>query len=188
MTFPDLISLIRADARRYGAGLLPLLLVERVFRHIVSLRVNAFLCSRPGLFARVLRMPALLYWYRARTLGFDVSPRADIGPGLYVAPHPGGVVVHPDAHLGANCNLHHGVTIGRKHRGPRTGVPHIGDNVWIGPGAKLVGAITIGSGAVIGPNCVVADDVLPAAVLAMPRPEVLSSAGSNGYVERAVHR
>jgi serine O-acetyltransferase len=187
MTVSELLSVIRADASRYGEALVPLLLVERVFRHMVGLRVNAFLCTRPGALARVLRVPALLYWYRARTLGFDVSPRADIGPGLYVAPHPGGVVVHPDARIGANCNLHHGVTIGRKHRGPHTGVPRIGDNVWIGPGAKLVGAITVGSDAVIGPNCVVSDDVASAAVLAVARPQTLSRAGSNGYVERARH-
>jgi serine O-acetyltransferase len=129
-------------------------------------------------------MAATLYWYRARTLGFDLSPSSQIGPGLYVDPHPGGVVVHSDARLGRNCNLHHGVTIGRKHRGRHKGVPRVGDNVWIGPGAKLIGAITVGSDVVIGPNCVVSEDVPSGSVLAAERPHLIGMAGSDGYVER----
>ncbi len=185
-TLAEAIELIRADAHRYGGSIMRLLVMERVFRHIASLRLNALLCRKRGFGGRVARVATLLYWHRARTLGFDVSPEATIGPGLYVDPHPGGVVVHREAGLGKNCNLHHGVTIGRKHRGPRAGAPQVGNNVWIGPGAKLVGAITVGNDAVIGPNCVVAEDVAPAAVLAVARPQVVSAAGSAGYIERPV--
>jgi serine O-acetyltransferase len=185
-TIAQAIDLVRADAHRYGGSILRLLAVERVFRHIVSLRLNTLLCRKREFGARVARVATLLYWHRARTLGFDISPEAVIGPGLYVDPHPGGVVVHREARLGKNCNLHHGVTIGRKHRGPRTGAPHVGNNVWIGPGAKLVGSITVGDGAVIGPNCVVAEDVAPGAVLAVGHPQVVGAAGSAGYIERPV--
>jgi serine O-acetyltransferase len=182
----EFMDLVRSDAHRYGDGLLRLLLIERAFRHLAGLRLLAFVSKRGGLLARSARIGLLVYWHRARTLGFDVSPLAEIGPGLYVAPHPGGVVVHSEARIGKNCNLHHGVTIGRKHRGAHSGVPSIGDNVWIGPGAKLVGAISVGNGAVIGPNCVVSEDVPPEAVLAAGKPQVLGSSGSAGYVERPV--
>lgn len=186
VTFGELVSLVRADAQRHGDTPGRLLLVERAFRYTVALRLNGFLRSRNGAASRILRVPLTVYWYRARTHGYDISPCAEVGPGLYVAPHPGGVVVHPDARIGKNCNLHHGVTIGRKHRGRRTGVPRIGDNVWIGPGAKLIGAITVGSDAVIGPNCVVSEDVPQGAVLAVARPEVLATTGSNGYIQHPV--
>lgn len=184
MTAARLVATIRADAHRYGGGLLRLFALERVFRHTIAMRVDAFLASRDGMLARLVRAPVVVYRYRARTLGYDVSPLAQVGEGLYVAPHPGGVVVHPEARIGRNCNLHHGVTIGRKHRGPHAGTPSIGDDVWIGPGAKLVGAITVGDGAVIGPNCVISDDLPAGAVVAAPRPELLSGRGSAGYVER----
>jgi serine O-acetyltransferase len=63
-------------------------------------------------------------------------------------------------------------------------VPRLGDNVWVGPGSKLVGAITIGSDAVIGPNCVVSEDIPPGAVVAVERPKLLGTTGSVAYVAR----
>ena len=68
---------------------------------------------------------------------------------------------HEFSTIGANCKIFHQVTIGEKNGK----APTIGDNVTIYPGAKIVGGITIGNNAVIGPNSVVVKDVLDNAVV-----------------------
>ncbi|MCB0807690.1 MAG: serine acetyltransferase [Flavobacteriales bacterium] len=84
--------------------------------------------------------------------GFDIPPNV-FGPGLSIA-HRGTIVVHPDARVGSNCRIHVDVVIGTRP-GPNDLVPRLGDNVYIGPGAKLFGDITIGDNTAIGANSVV---------------------------------
>jgi serine O-acetyltransferase len=88
-------------------------------------------------------------------LGFTV-PRHVFGPGLSLA-HYGSVVVNGRAHVGRNARVHSCVNIGEADGK----VPRIGDNVYLGPGAKLFGDISVGDGAVIGANAVVNRDVPP---------------------------
>ena len=83
-------------------------------------------------------------------------------------PHPNGVVVHPEAVIGPNCLLFQQVTIGS---GPRPGLPKLGGHVDVGPGAKILGGVTIGDHAVIGANAVVVSDV-PAGAVAVGVPAV----------------
>ncbi len=88
-------------------------------------------------------------------LGFTV-PTHVFGPGLALV-HYGSVVVNQDARVGRNARVHSGVNIGDAHgRAPR-----IGDNVYLGPGAKVFGDILVGDGAIIGANAVVNRDVPP---------------------------
>lgn len=54
--------------------------------------------------------------------------------------------------IGENVNLHKGCTIGRENRGDRKGVPTIGNKVWVGINATIVGNITIGNDVLIAPN------------------------------------
>ncbi len=67
-------------------------------------------------------------------------------------PHPTGVVIHHDAVIGNDCILMQQVTIGQL---TKPGAPVLGRNVYVGAGAKVLGAITIGDGARIGANAVV---------------------------------
>lgn len=89
----------------------------------------------------------------AERLGFDVG-RHCIGPGFSIA-HSGLLVVHPDARIGARCRIHQGVTIGAG----RGGAPVIGDDVFIGPNAIVLGGVSIGDNAFIYPSAVVTCDV-----------------------------
>jgi serine O-acetyltransferase len=89
--------------------------------------------------------------------GIEIPYTTRIGPGLYIG-HFGGIVVSSEASLGRNVNLSQGVTIGARFRGGRIDAPVIGDRVYIGPGAKIVGACRIADGCVIGPNAVVVGD------------------------------
>ena len=113
--------------------------------------------------------------------GISIPANTRIGPGFYIG-HFGNIVVHHDAIIGANCNLSHGVTIGLSSRGDRFGCPTIGDAVYIGPGAKIFGRISIGNCAAIGANAVVTRDVIPRAVVAGVPARMVSSQGSDGYI------
>lgn len=92
---------------------------------------------------------------------------ARIDGGLLI-PHPNGVVIHPEAVIGPNCLLFQQVTIGT---GPKPGVPKLGGGIDVGPGAKILGGVTIGDHAVIGANAVVLSDV-PAGAVAVGVPAV----------------
>ncbi|HEY5899237.1 MAG TPA: serine acetyltransferase [Burkholderiales bacterium] len=83
-------------------------------------------------------------------------------------PVPFGIVVERGVRIGSRVTLMHQVTIGRKHvsrtdRAPVSGnggaLPVIEDNVYIGPGAKVLGPVRIGRGATVGANAVVTRDV-----------------------------
>lgn len=116
-------------------------------------------------------------------LGIDVHFSTEIGCGFYIG-HFSGVVINNMAIIGRNCNISQGVTIGQVNRGTRAGVPVIGDNVYIGPGAKILGNIKIGNGVVIGANCVVVKDVPDMAVVVGVPAIIISNEGSIGYVNR----
>jgi serine O-acetyltransferase len=104
-----------------------------------------------------------------------IDPQATIGGGLYIG-HIGGVHINPDAVLGRNCDLAHRITIGASAMG-RKGVPVLGDEVYIGTGAALVGKIKIGNGAKIAANSLVITNVpagatvmgVPARVIMQPK-------------------
>jgi serine O-acetyltransferase len=113
--------------------------------------------------------------------GLDISYRATIGKGLYIG-HFGQVVVHGNAVIGENCNFSQGMTIGVLNRGSKKGVPVIGDRVFIGPNAVILGKIIIGNDVLIGANAVVINDVQDKQVIAAPAAMAISTASSDGYV------
>lgn len=105
----------------------------------------------------------------------------EIGPGLIIG-HTCGIVINKDCCIGSNCSVSHHVTLGRKSREPNKGCPTLGDRVYIGPGAVIIGAIHIGNDAAIGANAVVTKDVPDNAVVAGIPARVISDRGSEGYV------
>jgi serine O-acetyltransferase len=113
--------------------------------------------------------------------GFDISYRTKIGKGLYIG-HFGGVVIHGDAEIGDNCNLSQGITIGVLVRGKRVGVPKIGNRVFIGPGATILGGINIGNDVLVGTNAILTFDVPDHAVVAAPLAMIISNKGSDDYI------
>ncbi|HEY8723857.1 MAG TPA: hypothetical protein VIL92_08385 [Gaiellaceae bacterium] len=112
----------------------------------------------------------------SRRLGFTI-PAGVFGPGLSIA-HYGSIVVTGRARVGRNCRIHSDVNIGEAD----DGAPMIGDNVYIGPGAKIFGAITIGDGVAIGANAVVHHDVSSGVTVGGVPARVISKKGSQGLV------
>jgi len=90
--------------------------------------------------------------------GFQIYPETKIGEGFYLG-HWGAVIINPKAKIGKNCNIAQGVTIAQANRGKNEGVPEIGNEVWIGPNAVVVGKIKIGNNVLIAPNAYVNFDV-----------------------------
>ena len=90
--------------------------------------------------------------------GIQIPRTTCIGHGLYIG-HFGNIVINGNAVIGNNCNIAQGVTIGQTNRGERKGVPVIGDKVWIGPNAVIVGRVLIGNNVLIAPNTYINFDV-----------------------------
>ena len=101
---------------------------------------------------------ARLYSYWCRVYCIDMPVSTQIGGGLYIG-HPYCIVINSRAVIGKNVNIHKGVTIGQENRGKRAGAPTIGDRVWIGINATVVGNIHIGDDVMIAPNSFVNTDV-----------------------------
>ena len=90
--------------------------------------------------------------------GFQIYPETQIGEGFYLG-HWGTVVINPKTKIGKNCNIAQGVTIAQANRGKNEGAPKIGNQVWIGPNAVIVGNIRIGNNVLVAPNAYVNTDI-----------------------------
>ena len=142
------------EADRISLGIskkYPAAVVSEIYRFQIQLRKLelAINCSR-----NPLRILWRRFFFRRISvkLGFSISPNT-FGPGLSIA-HRGTIVVNGGARIGANCRIHVDVNIGTE-AGKSSAAPKIGDNCYIGPGAKLFGDIEIGPNTVIGANAVV---------------------------------
>ena len=93
-------------------------------------------------------------WYT----GIEIHPGATIGRRFFID-HGMGVVIGETTHIGDDCTLYHGVTLGGTSWKKGKRHPTLGNNVVIGAGAKVLGPINIGDGARIGSNAVVLKDV-----------------------------
>ena len=132
--------------------------------------------QRPGPLAPLRRPFAVLrhrFW--SAVTGCDLPLNTTVGVGLQM-PHPAGIVVHPDTEIGANCLLMQNVTLGT-NGGP--GVPRLGPRVDVGPGAVVLGPISIGEAAVIGANAVVLQDVPPGATAVGVPARILPARGDD---------
>jgi serine O-acetyltransferase len=114
---------------------------------------------------------------------------AQFGPG-FVLVHSTGVVINGSVRAGRNLTLEHQVTIGAERRLS----PAIGDDVFVGAGAKIIGSVTIGDGAKVGANAVVVHDVpagstvvgIPARVVRR-REQVSETVVDGGAIEQPVY-
>ena len=112
------------------------------------------------------KLAALRHRFWSVITSCELPLRGDLGVGLML-PHPVGIVIHPNSVIGENCLIMHNVTLGT--RGPGSGAPRLGRGVDVGPGACLLGGITVGDGAQVGANAVVTSDV-PARAVAVGVP------------------
>ncbi len=146
--------MIGDDIRRYNIkGVLAtiwLYLRSPGFKAIVHFRLAQWLMR-----CRIPVLPSLLYVRCMSKTAGDISPWAQIGPGFHI-PHPAGVVIGHGAKIGSNFFILSGAVIGQKNADEW---PVIEDDVHVMAGAKVLGAVRLGSGCTVGANAVVLHDV-----------------------------
>jgi serine O-acetyltransferase len=135
------------------------------------------LCCYPGVHALALHRLGNRFWragwlstarfvsHVARFLtGIEIHPAARLGRGLFID-HGMGIVIGETAEVGNNVSLLQGVTLGGTSTRREKRHPTLRDNVTVGAGAKIIGAITIGESSRVGAGSVVVRDVPPNAVV-----------------------
>jgi len=188
MSHRTFIQLVRSDLYRHAgtcdlSAFLHYLLESPGFQFTFWLRLVAWLRTEPSLIRVLHPLAGLVKRHLSYKYGISIPASTQIGPGFYIG-HFGGIVVNEKSTIGSNCNVSQGVTLGQANRGERKGAPVIGDDVYIGPGAKVVGHVHVGSHVAIGANAVVTRDVPDNAVVGGIPATVLSYEGSVGYVNR----
>lgn len=112
--------------------------------------------------------------------GIEIHPGAQVGHDLFID-HGMGVVIGETAEIGRYVTLYHGVTLGGTSLNKGKRHPTLGDNVVVGAGAKILGAITVGENSRIGANAVVIRPVPPnSVVVGVPGQIVVRSQPRNG--------
>ncbi len=145
----------------------------------VVLRLGQWLIGR-NLLLQIFLLPVYygLSLLMRMVWGIDIPRGAKIGPGLYIG-HYGGIFISSVANIGRRASISQQVIIGLAGHGEQRGAPTVGDNVYIGPGAKIFGKITIGNNVKIGANAVVHKDVPDNAIVALdPGFKILSFKGN----------
>ena len=135
------------------------------------------LVSSPGVHALALHRVANRLWRRGWTTaarfvshlarfatGIEIHPAARMGRGVFID-HGMGIVIGETAEVGNNVSLLQGVTLGGTSTRREKRHPTLRDNVTVGSGAKIIGAITIGENSRVGAGSVVVRDVPPNAVV-----------------------
>jgi serine O-acetyltransferase len=186
VTFPRVMAAIYKDYRRYratgkneGSGLGVVLLTQGFWASFVYRISHAVYTQIRIPFVKVFLhiIFSLLQKLIEIITGIRLPPYSQIGEGLFVG-HFGFIIVHPHARIGSNCNLSQGVTIGAVQQGSRKGVPILGNRVYVGPNAVIIGNIEIGNDAAIGAGAVVTKSVPPRAVVIGNPARIISYKGS----------
>ncbi len=150
----ELRRYLSLDKKVYGiTKSRPALFGDWHWKFLIALRREEYHFAQKGRVHRLMkRFWAMLHAHYGVKLGWDI-PINTFGPGLKIN-HYGLIVVNGNARIGAFCDIHQGVNIGQNGLS-QNDVPVIGDNVWIGPGAKIFGKVKIASRCAIGANAVV---------------------------------
>jgi len=145
----DLRKFIERDLQVRGLSKLPWFYRYRkpIIYYTVTLRKVEYLknCKNGVVNKLILKFMQLKLKRMGMKLGFSIAPNT-FGPGLYLV-HWGSVVISSEAQIGENARVHSCVNVSR--------APIIGNNVYLGPGAVVVGDISIGDNVSIGANSVV---------------------------------
>lgn len=146
---------IRADIRRHDGRIL-----TRSVLGLAVFRFGAWALTRgPVVRAVALRVYGVLERFMRWATGLHMHCTALVGEDLHLIHVEGPISIHPDVVLGDGVGLMHGVTIGLSP--DHDGAPILGNNVFVGTGAVILGPVIVGDGARIAANSLVLTDVPP---------------------------
>ena len=145
----------RANAEGLPEDASVLMLAGAVARHAPTVRFLAVALLRlaQGAGRRIGLAGSFVKQLNHLLTGCDIAYQATIGPGL-VLYHPTGVVIGPGCRIGSRARLMQGGSNAVAGGGP-VGSPRIGDDVFVGPGAVIVGPVELGDRVQVGANSVV---------------------------------
>lgn len=158
-------------------------LKDRRHKFYKSLRITEFFINcTPKYLSIVPKILILRHTRICNKYQWTIPPNV-FGPGLAIV-HVGTIVVSGNAKVGKNCRIHVCVNVGNAYAKGESGAPIIGDNVYIGPGAKIFGPIIIGNNIAIGANSVVNSSFLEGdcTIAGIPAKKI-SSNTSKLYIE-----
>lgn len=116
----------------------------------------------------------------------QIWPETNIGEGFFIG-HFGNLGMNPNTIVGRNFNMANGVCIGQANRGSLKGAPVIGDDVWVGANAVIVGGIKIGNDVLIAPGAFVNFDVPDhSVVIGNPGQIRKQKHATKGYINRRI--
>lgn len=169
-------ELYDADIARYGSNIETYM---RVF-HFLYRKTETVSFTPVRFFLKAL----FRLWANQR--GLELTANQQIGGGICIV-HGYNITINQNAKIGRNCNIHKGIVIGQVNRGAYKGTPTIGDRVWIGINAAIVGKITIGDDVLIAPNSFVNVDV-PSHSVVFGNPCIIKHRewATEGYVNNIV--
>ncbi|MHC4293873.1 MAG: serine acetyltransferase [Planctomycetota bacterium] len=188
-SFKDLKFYIYSDLyRRHGEASFTIVIKSLLWgactKYQIWMRVCDYLYHKPSYLKPLFRIAWLFLRRYSFKFGIQISYKTEVGPGLFL-PHFGTVIVSHKAKIGKNCNIGNQATIGVALRGKDRGeCPVIGDNVYIGQGAKMFGKIKVGNNVAIGANSVVNTDIPDNAVVVGIPGKVVSFKGTEGIIEK----
>jgi len=160
------------------------LLFNTGFRYMYIVRKCALFSKKNTFFRKFFYYFYLLLWHHfSIKYSVHIHPKTNIGYGCYLS-YGENIAINEAVVIGNNVNINQGAAIGTTNRGKKKGAPIIGDCVWIGTYAVIVGKITIGNNVLIAPLSHVNFDVPENAVVAGNPAKIISYKGSEGYINR----
>ncbi|WP_076072109.1 hexapeptide transferase [Sphingomonas montana] len=178
-------DLFRYDGRTDARNFIRHYVFTPGYKYTVLMRTAGWLSLKPFKAFGLHPLFKLLLLRARYKYGFAIPEYMVVGPGLFINRF-GGVYMNGDAVIGCNANITHGTMLGQANRGRQMGSPIVGDRVFIGAGAKIVGRIVVGNDSSIGSNAVVTKDVPDGGVVGGVPAKLLSMGGSEGYINRQV--
>ena len=176
MNWKETKDLINADYKRFPKrtiGKFGYLISNHSFKITFWFRIGSYLKNKKGFWKILYVLVSLIYKHYAYKTGIQMPFGTPVKGGILFA-HFGTIIINYGTHIGRNCTIYQGVTIGSM-RGQ--GVPAIGDNCVLFSGAKVIGKVTIGNNVAVGAGAIVIKDIPDGCVAGGNPAKVLSHKG-----------
>ncbi|WP_409295930.1 serine O-acetyltransferase [Peribacillus sp. SCS-26] len=185
----SILYFIKSDLFRYAGEVslkkfLKHYFLNEGFKFSVWLRICHFFRKRKLTKYSIFPFSYIMYKRYKYKFGYDIPYAIEIGPGLLLF-HINGIVFSPKV-AGKNVTISQCTTVGMTIKDGIKQFPIIGDNVYLAPGAKVIGGIKVGNNVAVGTNCVLNKSVENNAVVVGIPGRVISYKGADLYVNNPI--
>ena len=182
-----LFELLQSDYRKYkkyGGNFFSIVFLTQGYWAVFQYRIANYCYKKIRFFPfNFIAKMLMILWQKGIeiTTGISIPATVSIGHSFYIG-HFGGIILNANCVIGNNCNISQGVTIGVSGLGEKRGVPKLGNNVYIGANAVLVGKILVNDNVLIAACSLINSDVEQDAVMLGVPAKVVSKNSSKGYI------